>query len=111
MDLFGVVVAYPRFLEQRVVVLPELARPMLAVSGGRLILLSTPRGKRGIFWRVWEHDADWTKVRVTAYECPRITKEYLERERRNIGDWWFAQEYLCSVVEIVRDLCGFIQQY
>ncbi len=72
------------------------ARPMLAVSGGRLILLSTPRGKRGIFWRVWEHDADWTKVRVTAYECPRITKEYLERERRNIGDWWFAQEYLCE---------------
>jgi len=72
------------------------ARPMLAVSGGRLILLSTPRGKRGIFWRVWEHDADWTKVRVTAYECPRITKEYLERERRDIGDWWFAQEYLCE---------------
>ena len=72
------------------------ARPMLAVSGGRLILLSTPRGKRGIFWRVWEHDADWTKVRVTAYECPRITQEFLERERRDIGDWWFAQEYLCE---------------
>jgi predicted phage terminase large subunit-like protein len=72
------------------------ARPMLAVSGGRLILLSTPRGKRGIFWHVWEHDGDWTKVRVTAYECPRITKEYLERERRDIGDWWFAQEYLCE---------------
>jgi predicted phage terminase large subunit-like protein len=72
------------------------ARPMLAVSGGRLILLSTPRGKRGIFWRVWEHEADWTKVRVTAYECPRITKEFLERERRDIGEWWFAQEYLCE---------------
>ncbi|MGZ4951491.1 MAG: phage terminase large subunit [Halobacteriota archaeon] len=72
------------------------ARPMLAVSGGRIILLSTPRGKRGIFWRVWEHEADWRKVRVTAYECPRITKEFLERERRDIGDWWFAQEYLCE---------------
>jgi len=72
------------------------ARPMLAVSGGRLILLSTPRGKRGIFWHVWEHEADWTKVRVTAYECTRITKEFLERERRDIGEWWFAQEYLCE---------------
>jgi phage terminase large subunit-like protein len=28
-------------------------RPMLAVSQGRLVLLSTPFGQRGFFWREW----------------------------------------------------------
>ena len=28
-------------------------RPMLATSGGRLILMSTPYGKRGHFWEAW----------------------------------------------------------
>src|SRR5262249_34945772 len=29
-------------------------RPMLAVSGGALWLMSTPFGKRGFFWETWE---------------------------------------------------------
>jgi predicted phage terminase large subunit-like protein len=71
-------------------------RPMLAVSRGRLILLSTPHGKHGIFWHVWEHEPNWTRVKVTAYQCPRISKEFLEQERRAIGEWSFAQEYGCA---------------
>jgi predicted phage terminase large subunit-like protein len=71
-------------------------RPMLAVSRGRLILLSTPRGKQGIFWHAWEHEPNWTKVKVTADQCPRISPEFLEQERRIIGDWRFAQEFLCE---------------
>src|SRR5436309_264274 len=31
-------------------------RPMLAVSHGRLILLSTPFGKRGFFWDEWAEE-------------------------------------------------------
>jgi phage FluMu gp28-like protein len=34
-------------------------------------------------------------VKVTAEECPRISKEFLEEERKSMGDWWFNQEYLC----------------
>lgn len=33
-------------------------RPMLAVTQGRVILLSTPWGKRGFFFHVWENDTD-----------------------------------------------------
>ena len=29
-------------------------RPMLAVSGGALIMLSTPNGKRGVFYEAWQ---------------------------------------------------------
>lgn len=75
-------------------------RPMLAVSGGRMILLSTPFGKRGFFYEVWENgDAYWHKVRVTADQCPRIDPAWLETERNSIGEWWFNQEYGCQFVE------------
>lgn len=78
----------------------QAVRPMLAVSGGRIVLLSTPFGRRGFFFEEWENGgADWQRVKITAYDCPRISKQWLERERQLIGDWWFRQEYLCEFVE------------
>lgn len=75
-------------------------RPMLAVSGGRLICLSTPFGRRGFFFSEWtEGGPDWHRTKITAYDCLRITDEFLEEERRALGDWWFRQEYLCEFVE------------
>lgn len=75
-------------------------RPMLAVSGGRLILMSTPFGKRGHFFKEWTEGGDtWERIKITAYDCPRISHEFLEEERRTMGDWWFRQEYLCEFVE------------
>ncbi len=77
-------------------------RPMLAVSGGRLILMSTPYGKRGHFHEAWKGDeSDWMKIEVTALQCPRISEEVLEKERREIGDLWFRQEYGCEFLETV----------
>ncbi len=69
-------------------------RPMLAVTNGRLIALSTPFGRRGAFAEAW-HDGgdDWRRIRVPASECPRITEEFLEREGRALGPWLFGQEY------------------
>lgn len=75
----------------------QAVRPMLAVSGGRLVLLSTPFGRRGFFWREWaEGGADWERVKVTADDCPRIPAAWLAKERATIGDWWYSQEYLCQ---------------
>jgi len=74
-------------------------RPMLAVSRGQLILLSTPHGKQGIFWHAWDEEPDWKKVKVTADQCPRIEKDFLEQERRALGEWRFAQEYRCEFVQ------------
>ncbi|MCX6681684.1 MAG: terminase family protein [Methanoregula sp.] len=72
-------------------------RPMLAVSGGRLILMSTPFGKRGHFHKEWvEGGLDWYRFEVPATECPRISPAFLEQEKRSIGEWYFAQEYLCK---------------
>lgn len=78
----------------------QAIRPMLAVSGGRMVLLSTPWGKRGHFYDEWVNGgSDWHRVQVTAVECPRISADWLERERRRIPEFVFRQEYLCEFVD------------
>jgi hypothetical protein len=73
------------------------ARPMLAVSRGRMICLSTPYGKRGFFWNAWARGGnDWKRIEVPAERIPRISQTFLEEERRALGDSWFRQEYGCS---------------
>lgn len=70
-------------------------RPMLAVSGGKLIALSTPYGTRGWWYDAWHSQDSWERYEVAATECPRIPQSFLDEERRVLGDWWFAQEYGC----------------
>ena len=81
----------------------QAVRPMLAVSSGDILLLSTPFGKRGFFFEEWEQSsgAAWHRTKITATECPRITPEFLEQERRQIPDFIFRQEYMCEFVETI----------
>jgi hypothetical protein len=76
-------------------------RPMLAVSGGKLWLMSTPFGKRGFFWETWEHAGpEWERVRATAAECSRIAPEFLREEKRAMGERWYRQEYCCEFSDV-----------
>jgi hypothetical protein len=74
-------------------------RPMLAVSGGALIMLSTPAGRRGAFFEEWTEGAGWECYKVPAAECPRISGAFLEEERRSLPRRVFDQEYRCVFVE------------
>src|SRR5262245_21396630 len=74
-------------------------RPMLATSGGRLIMLSTPFGKRGVFYEAWHGSDSWHRVRVAASECPRITQEFLDEELRELGQQRFSEEYGLAFLE------------
>lgn len=74
-------------------------RPMLVVSGGRLICLTTPWGKRGFFYEEWTGNGQWERIKVTASECPRISKEFLAEERVSLGERWYLQEFECSFEE------------
>ncbi len=83
-------------------------RPMLAVSGGGLILMSTPFGKRGHFFQEWTAGGpDWKRVEVSATQCPRISNEFLAEERRSLGEVWFRQEYFCSFEDTVNQVFGY----
>ena len=90
-------------------------RPMLAVSRGRLVALSTPFGKRGWWWDAWgaEHPADglaagfWECYEVAATQCPRYSADWLERERLSMPMAWFESEYMCRFVDAIDQLFGY----
>ncbi len=71
-------------------------RPMLAVSGGTLMMLTTPYGKRGVFFEEWTSGREWDRYEVPAAECPRISEEFLEEEREALPAYIYRQEYECS---------------
>src|SRR5262249_47539917 len=60
-------------------------RPMLAVSRGRLVALSSAWAKQGWFFEAWTGKADWHRVKVTAARCPPISPEFLAEELEAIG--------------------------
>jgi hypothetical protein len=73
-------------------------RPMIAVSGGSIMLLSTPFGRRGFFYRVWTQSDRWLKIMVKASQCPRLTPDFLAEEMIELG-YWYPQEYDCRFLE------------
>jgi hypothetical protein len=68
--------------------------PMLAVSRGRLVELSTPRGKRGHFYRMWTDGGEnWERILLLGRDNPRISPDVLARDRRDMLAWEYRQEY------------------
>lgn len=75
--------------------------PMMATNPAcKFILCSTPFGQLGHFFKVWtEGGLEWLKIKLSAPDNPRISKEYLEEQRHGPrGPWYFQQEFLCEFV-------------
>jgi hypothetical protein len=72
-------------------------RPMLAVSQGRLVALSTPFGQRGWFFDEWHGKGPWHRVRVTWHDCPRIAAAFIAEEisGQRVGgiDWGWRNPF------------------
>jgi hypothetical protein len=80
------------------------ARPMLNHQTGRLIVLSTPFGQRGFFYKEWKDFEDnrntiWKGISVTTDECPYMTRSFLQEERLKLGERAYAREYECVFEE------------
>lgn len=88
-------------------------RPMLAMTKGRMIALTTPLGQRGWFWEAWKKCEEaklagepepYRRFRRTCWECPRLDRDFITKERQLIGDHWFQQEYECAFLDPVGAL-------
>jgi hypothetical protein len=75
-------------------------RPMISVSRGSLLMLSTPAGRRGIFFEEWTEGLGWQRFEITAEECPRISETFLAEERRSLPARIYRQEYECSFEDV-----------
>ena len=79
-------------------------RPMLAVSQGQMICLTTPCGKRGFFYEEWIRPTSKAKkFSIPWTECPRIPADFVEDERRALGPF-FGQEYECQFLDLVNSV-------
>jgi len=75
--------------------------PMLAATGGDTILLSTPFGRDGYYYRCFS-DPKFTSFHRSSEDCPRIDKEFLAHEKEWMTDLQYAQEYLGEFVDKLR---------
>lgn len=79
-------------------------RPMLAVSQGQMICLTTPCGKRGFFYEEWIRATSRAKkFSIPWAECPRIPVDFVEDERRALGPF-FEQEYECKFLDLINSV-------
>lgn len=75
-------------------------RPMMATVDGSFIALTTPAGKRGWFFEAWHSGGEtWRRVKVPASACARLSKEFLDEERRELGAMHFSEEYELAFLE------------
>lgn len=89
----------------------DVCLPFLDVKGKKSVFISTPKGKTGTFWDLYN------KAKTTngwqLIECP-ITKdetkttEWIEEKRKSMPEIKFRQEYLCEFLsESISYFSGF----
>lgn len=81
----------------------QAVTPMLATTGGNIILLSTPFGKGGYFYNCF-NDPTFTTFHISSEECPRRNEEFLEQEKKRMSSIQYAQEYLGEFVDELRQV-------
>jgi hypothetical protein len=75
-------------------------RPMLAVSGGSLICVSSAYAKFGFFYQEYTDGGDrWERYTIKATECPRISADFLADELSAMGSLFYDREYNCVFSE------------
>jgi len=75
--------------------------PALSVTGGSFDVSSTPRGKEGFFYECSLRD-DMKKFYVSAEDCPRHSKEFLDIEKKTKSKLEYAQEYLAIFLDELK---------
>ena len=89
-------------IDEAAFVLDELfdaMMPVLAVSKGRMLAISTPNGRQGWYYHA-SKSPDWNKTIITADQCPRISDETIEEARRSRGEQYVRREFFCDFADI-----------
>ncbi|HYH65429.1 MAG TPA: terminase family protein [Urbifossiella sp.] len=84
-------------------------KPMLILGKCDLLALTTPFGKVGWFFNLWDDEKQsryWRKWKITAYECPRIRRDVLAEHAATMPPRWFNQEYMCEFNDAVDAVFG-----
>lgn len=75
--------------------------PMLAITKGKMILLSTPYGREGFFYQCFQ-DETFKRFHISSEDCPRRDDNFLKQEKNRMTRLQYAQEYLGEFVDDLR---------
>ncbi len=67
-------------------------RPMIATTGGQLILFSTPNGPQGQFYKSY-HDKTYRRWNIPSKNCKRVPLSFLREERKAMTKIEYQREY------------------
>jgi hypothetical protein len=80
--------------------LRDAVSPMLSTTGGPTWAMGTARGQSGWFFDEWQDGGlDAVKSKMPWDQCEHIDRAYIEKERRRMPSWRFAQEYDCEFMD------------
>ncbi|MDW8360058.1 MAG: terminase family protein [Candidatus Caldarchaeum sp.] len=69
---------------------------------GRIALVSTPKGRRGWFYRAWTGEEGWSKHLVSYTQAPHITQADITQLRSVMTDLEWRQEMECEFLDEVN---------
>jgi hypothetical protein len=72
--------------------------PMLSTTNGAAIFLSTPWGKNHFFHKAYTNP-EYSVHHAKSTECPLITPEFLQEQKRTLPDEIYRSEYLAEFTE------------
>jgi len=79
--------------------------PALAVTNGLMWLLSTPFLSEGFYFDCF-NDESFTSFHQSSLDCPRITKEFIDRMRKRFTKTKFSQMYEGEFVDDAHRIFG-----
>lgn len=77
--------------------------PTLSTSSGKIVLLSTPLGIDNYFYHSY-HNPSFKTWHVSSEDCPRISKEFLEEQKRTRSKVVYNQEYKAEFTDMLRQM-------
>lgn len=79
-------------------VITRAVLPMLSATGGTCWMLSTPWDRRHIFYKAYQSEY-WSSYHLPSTLNPMISREFLEEQRKLVGEERFRAEYLAKFID------------
>lgn len=94
---------YPDILPNGEEPFSNVIYPIIKARKPKVLCISTPRGKRGMYWQLYlravENEKGYREITSTIFDDSLVTEEEINEIKRNISDIAFRQEFLVEFLD------------
>ena len=103
---------YPDILPNGEEPFSNVIYPIIKARKPKVLCISTPRGKRGMYWQLYlravNGEKGYREITSTIFDDTLVTEEEINEIKKNISDYAFRQEFM---VEFMEDGLSFFVGY